>query len=235
MSDNEFITGTIDEYLVSLAEGIHDAQKQLNQLQLSAVPGQPPTTYFIPKLEFELKLAFELDRTSTRSGSAAGKSGIKNLLRARSVAASDQSSTETVSSEATSVIRGSFVSVPVAGGKPTPVISTAIETLSELQARIEVRVIDTLGSPMAGIEVQFNLDRERSEQLTALPMDMAAPRDGTDISEAVVLTDQNGLATSILSIDEDEPAGSFLVIAVDAEGGTEEIVFPVNSDGAAPA
>ncbi|MGB1108709.1 MAG: hypothetical protein ACPG4N_00040 [Gammaproteobacteria bacterium] len=228
MPDNELLTGTIDEYLVSLAEGIHDAQKQLNQLRLNTVPGQAPTTYFIPKLDFELKLSFELDRSSTNGGTT----GKKNLLRARSVSPGS-SSTETTSSEATSVIRGSFVSVPVAGGKPSPVIETSIEKLSKLAARLTVSVVDTLGTPLEGIEVQFNLDRERSEELSPLPAIMAAPRDGTDISDAVVFTDGSGIAQTLLSIDEYEPAGSFLVIVVDAQGGTEEIIFPVEGQGSA--
>ena len=43
------------------------------------VPGQPPTTYYLPKIEFELKLSFELERRP-RSGMGPRAAGEKLLV-----------------------------------------------------------------------------------------------------------------------------------------------------------
>ena len=57
---DEILTGTIDDYLLSIADGIEKAQAVLSKVRVPGQPGTPPTTYIIPSLEFELRMHVEL-------------------------------------------------------------------------------------------------------------------------------------------------------------------------------
>ena len=55
-----FLTGSIDDYLLGLADGIQKAQRQLSQMAITLQPGEAAVTYQIPRVEFELKMSLEV-------------------------------------------------------------------------------------------------------------------------------------------------------------------------------
>ncbi|MGH8569948.1 MAG: hypothetical protein ACREXU_18570, partial [Gammaproteobacteria bacterium] len=61
MAGKELINTSVDEYLISLANSINHAQRYISQLRVAGQDGQPSVTYQLPRVEFELKLLFQLD------------------------------------------------------------------------------------------------------------------------------------------------------------------------------
>lgn len=135
MSDNpeEFLTGSLDDYLLAVADSIHQAQLKLSRMRIPAQPGQPSITYQLPRLDFELKMSFEVAQKTSREGGAGGL-----VLNARPVSA--QSSARNSTAEAASIIKGSFIAVPLDGGKPPSVIRTALHRISPRALEISVIV-----------------------------------------------------------------------------------------------
>ena len=218
----EFVTGSIDDYLMSLADGIFSAQSQLNQLRVAGPPGQPSTTYYLPKVEFELKLAFEMVRQS--GPGTALRPGGEFMLKARSVSPAEMGGQD-VRAQAASVIRGAFVAVPADGGKPQPLLRTSLLQRSALEVGIVVQVFTAIGDPVPGVEVHFNVDRDASLKLNQQASLNQPLEAATDLMEGVVVTDARGGATSILKLAPDELVGGHVALTIDALGVSETIVY----------
>ncbi|GLS24363.1 hypothetical protein [Marinibactrum halimedae] len=62
MSSTNEITASIEDYLLSLADSLQDAQQQLSQRQVASLPGQPAMAYQLPKLDFQLKIALNMEQ-----------------------------------------------------------------------------------------------------------------------------------------------------------------------------
>lgn len=233
---DEFLTGSIDEYLLGLADGIQKAQRQLSQMAIEIQPGESAVTYQIPRVDFELKMSMEVT-TSSDDGSALLRFRPANMRRGAS---------QSTSTEATSIIKGAFVAVPVHGGKPPPVIRTRLNRITNRRFEVTVLVASAAGERLAGVDVQLNIDRDRSRQLRLLsgatfptgafdqagfdgasfdtPGDL---RPGTRFWDGVVTTDVKGEATGLLDIDANEPLGTPVVAVVDVLARTETILFVV--------
>ncbi|MCB1735344.1 MAG: hypothetical protein H6981_10780 [Gammaproteobacteria bacterium] len=226
---DEILTGTIDDYLLSIADGIEKAQAVLSKVRVPGQPGTPPTSYIIPSLEFELRMHIELSSAPepaapglTRFG--AGKaSALSKVMRLAAPQAGSASQGKSIG-EATSVIKGSFVAVPTNGGKPQPTIQTRIEKISGRRIRVVVSVRGNTGESMPGVEVNFNLDREATAELNA---QLAAPQEGTDMSTALGVTDASGSVSSELIIANQESKGVSLVVLVDVLGDSETVIYEV--------
>jgi hypothetical protein len=238
-NQDELLTGSIDDYLLGLADGIQKAQRQLSQMALVVQPGEAPVTYQIPRVDFELKMSFEM--TTVPSDEGDGTAG-SSALRFRP--AGGRRGGSSTSTEASSIIRGSFVAVPVHGGKPPPVIRTTLRRISSHKLEITVSVTSAAGEKLSGVEVQFNVDRDLSRKLTPIAnaayasavfdtstMDGASfdqPADlqpGTKFWDGLVTTNEEGLAAGVLNVDPLEPAGTRVAAIVDVLGKTDTIVF----------
>ncbi len=231
MSDNpgEFITGSIDDYLLGLADGLQKAQRQLSQMALVVEQDQAPITYQIPRIEFELKMSLEVASASDTDPSA------RTVLRFRPASPS--------------------LAIPARGGKPPPVIRTRLRAINLRLFEVTVQVSSAAGERLAGVDVQFNVDRERSRQLRTVgdaqqPVGFFAPDDdseaarasrynsasfgdtvelspGTGFWDGLVTTDASGSATGVLNIDSQEAPGARIVAVIDVLGQTETILFKV--------
>jgi len=218
----EFVTGSIDDYLMGLADGIFNAQRQLSQLRVSGPPGQPSTTYYLPKVEFELKLAFEMARQLRPETSL--RPGTEHALLARSISPAGVGEQD-VRAQAASVIRGAFVAVPADGGKPMPLFRTSLVKMQDLEIAVVVHLFTTIGDPVPGVEVHFNIDRDASLKLNEQANLPQAVNPATDLTEGVMVTDDRGVAASILKVAPEEPSGAHVVVMVDALGVTESIIY----------
>lgn len=211
---------TLDEYLLGLARGIADAQKALNQL---AVPGgdggQAAVAYHMPSLEFELRLHMTM-QGSSGTGAAANRQ-----LRFRP--ASGSSGGDSYSIDAVSTISGSFVSVPLASGRPSPRLHTTMTVQGGGQVLLTASVTDPLGKPLPNVDVNFNLDRERTASMNSALNPKFALNAATGLKAALVRTDDQGQAQSLLQIAAAEPASAMIVLIVDIAGASETLLVPV--------
>ena len=218
----QYLSSNIEDYLLSLAESLYLVQQELNQMSVPSRPGQPAIAYQLPKLDFELKMSIELAESTTSSG------GGRRALSARPISAMTQA-TQTNAAEAASTIRGSFVAIPAAGGKPPPVVRTFLKRLDPRKWEIKVGIQSAVGQQLEGVEVQFNVDREESKRLSAgesLTIDLSAE---TNLWYGVVNTDQQGLASNVLVAADTEIDGTLIVVLIDVLSQTESLVFRVES------
>lgn len=246
----KFITGTIDQYLVSLADGLRKAQEELSGLHVTR-PGESPLSYHIPSLEFELKLAFEMSEEAEEEGPTpamlrhtAGPERVERFAPALDIPFTvpplrgellnpETTSTETFQAEAASTIRGRFTAVPANGGAPLPVLSVSARAVDRDDAvEIVARVGNALGEALEGEEVEFNVDREYSNHLNWASVeageldeeDVELPA-GTEIETAVATTDPDGEASSVLRVTG--TAGQQVAIVVFAAGQSEVMVHEI--------
>jgi hypothetical protein len=127
------------------------------------------------------------------------------------------------------VIKGAFVAVPANDGLPGAIIETSLVPTAD--ARIKtVRVVatNTAGEPLAGIDVQFNLDREESAALTTASGRTLVIAAATGFTQGVVTTDDTGVAEAEFRIDAAQQPG-MLVLVIDAAERTEQLVFEVKA------
>ena len=234
MADKQLINTSIDEYLISLANSINHAQRYIGQLRVAGQDGQPTVTYQLPRVEFELKLMFQLDRRHPPSGQtqrnvAKGEGGA--YLEARPLGA-DAGGMDSDTAAAASTIRGSFVAVPVHGGTPPPTV-TITWSRSENDPRrisISVSVLSAIGDPLIGREVQFNLDRDLARRYNA-PWRNVKPKDvvatvlaQTRLDYGVQPTDEQGKAQNTLVIG-DVLEDLKVPVVIDVMGITRTLIF----------
>lgn len=225
---NELLTGTIDDYLLGLADGVEKAQRQLSRVSLELNAGEAPIMYQIPRVDFELKLSFEM---VTSEGTSAKR------LQFRPAGGGSRNARQTVA-EAASTLKGSLVAVPRAGGKPRPVLRTTLRQLDPNAAsaaarwrwQVRVTLATAAGEPLPGVDVQFNVDRDRSRELTEklgqLPTGTSfSPLATTRFWDGLVTTDARGVASGTLEADAAEPVGKYIAAVVDALGETETMIF----------
>jgi hypothetical protein len=242
IDDNtQFLTGSIDDYLLGLADGIQKAQRQLSQMAITIQPGEAAVTYQIPRVEFELKMSLEVASPTDNAGG--------NSAQLRFRPASPVRGAGATTSDVASTIRGSFVAVPVHGGKPPPDIRITLRQINTRTFEITVRVASAAGERLAGVEVQFNVDRERSRELKVIPGGSGLPTGiyndkdatynyvafgdatglypGPSFWDGSVATNADGIAVGVLNIDAQEPPNTPIATIVDVLGQTETIVFKV--------
>src|SRR5690606_8997959 len=112
-----YLSSSIDDYLLSIAEGIRLAQGRLDQLQSNA---GSTWSYYLPKLEFELKMTVEMvenKQLSAKLGSERLRPLADRHLMLRPINPTPSTQSQ-ITVEAASVIRGTFVAVPANAGRP---------------------------------------------------------------------------------------------------------------------
>jgi hypothetical protein len=213
---DDLIETTLDNYLLALAQGIQEAQRQLDRNEVPGRPGQPATGYHLPRVEFELKMTFAMrgEQDAAQGPATPGARG-KLLLRP-----APSPGSESYTGEATSTISGAFVAVPVTGGRAATTLRCSLVRRSDREVDVVVFVSDALGNKQPDVAVQVNVDRERSAELGGnKPLQFQ-----TDVTAGLLRTDANGFAATTLRISELEPASAVVVLVVDTLGATETVL-----------
>lgn len=229
MADATEILTTIDDYLISIADGLRYAQAELGRAGAAGASGSQ-VSYYVPRLDFELKMTLKVVEDTALSG----RYGRDALSPARdrhlmfSPVNAEQTSRSSFSAEIVSTIRGSFVAVPANDGLPTARLRLVVRP-DGADHVVEAHLRDAVGKPLAGVEVQFNLDRDDSEALSQEAGVRASPllAPGTALDLGVASTGADGLATATLRVDPAQARGSLLVLVVDAAGQSETHVIEV--------
>lgn len=231
MADKELINTSIDEYLISLANSINHAQRYISQLRVAGQDGQPSVTYQLPRVEFELKLLFQLDTRPPPSGGkqrdiAKAEGGA--FLEARPISF-EAGEVDSTTAAAASTIKGAFVTVPIHGGTPPPVVNIAWKQVSDSpkQITIKVTVRSAIGDALNGREVQFNLDKDLARKLNEVwrsEKDLEKILPNTRLTYVLLLTAGNGEVENTLTIKDDVKKLKVPVV-IDVMGTTKTMIF----------
>lgn len=233
MSDpTEFVSTTIDELLLSMAEGLVQAQEELGRLRTVDDLGRPGPSYQIPHLEFELRVSARLTEDAALDHryalEATRRATRKKHLLVQPV--QPTAGTGLFQAEIVSTLRGRFVAVPPNGGLPPLTVASEIVRLGPASRRLAVTVTNALGEAIAGLEVHFNLDLAASQALSAADgVALPALRPGTRLVGGLVRTDAAGRASNELTLDAGEPTGASVVVSVDVAGVSESLTIIVGS------
>lgn len=229
MSDpSDMVTGTIDDLLLSMAEGLVEAQKQLDGLHTVDAFGRPGPSYQLPYLDFELRISTQLtadpvlDQKFGKTLGSGSRSGGHLLINTVPATTARGMSADMLSS-----FKGRFVAVPPDPNRPALVLDTAVEHIDAHHYGLRAYAKNTLGEPIAGLEVHFNLDPALSAELSAadnIPIDNLRP--GTSLQQGIGRTDANGVASTTLVIDaaDPEPTGASIAVTVDVAGKTDVLI-----------
>ena len=208
MSDeNRFVSESIEELLVALATGVREAQEALNESQPFDAFGRALPTYHIPYLDFDVAAKMVTQRQEN------GRT-IMRLVLSKTSAGSTQSN-----NEVSSKVSGRFVAVPPGEGLPIPALRLTIEESGDASLRINVLLTNSAGEQLAGKRVELNMDPAATKKLTEVNgSTFDAFRTGTQLGEAILVTDENGEAYTTLRIDGGEKKETILVVT--ARAGT---------------
>jgi hypothetical protein len=225
MPDANEAFSTLDDFLLSLADGITQAQELLARSG-TAGPAGRQVTYQLPRVDFEVKMnlrVVEDEGLSARYRAVRPTRLSAKHLLFKPLTAEESSSTL----EIAAVIKGAFVAVPANNGLPATLLETAIESTADpLVKRVRATVRTAAGEPRPGIEVQFNVDREESAALTTAGGGTFTLTVGTGFVAGVVTTGADGVAEAELRIAAGQPR-AVLVLVIDAADRTEQLVLEV--------
>ena len=208
----------LDDFLISLAQGVASAQDQLSSLAQTS-ESENPVTYQIPRIEFELRLHID---TQTSTADAGTSAGIRPRIRVASPTVSSQSST-------TSTIKGLLVAAPANNGQPANIVRLSMGLADNRKVPLTVTVTDALGEPQVGVLVEVNIDRSETELVNAEQKRTGVLAADTKIGQATLTTNGSGLATTTLNISKSESVGTAIVVVADAIGATRSLTYRVSS------
>ncbi|MDR0788189.1 MAG: hypothetical protein LBG44_10045 [Gemmatimonadota bacterium] len=225
MADPSEAFSTLDDFLLSLADGVSHAQQELSRSGLHGEPGRQ-FAYHLPRVDFELKMNLRVvqdSKLTNRYKSIRALNLANKHLLFRPLA-----SEETSTLEIAAVVRGAFVAVPANNGLPAPVIELTVVREDPNAPVVQVTARNMAGEALVGAEVQFNIDREESFDISAAAGRTMTVAAGTRFDRASVLTDADGKAEAVLTIASDQARG-LLAITVDVADQTETLVYEVAS------
>ncbi|HYP90310.1 MAG TPA: hypothetical protein VEQ59_19195 [Polyangiaceae bacterium] len=226
MADVTDAFSTLDDFLLSLADGVAHAQAELARLPAST-PSGPQTLYQLPRVEFELKMNLTVVQDQTLSQRYRYlrpiRAGDKHLLF-KPLTGEEAASTL----EIAATVKGVFIAVPPNNGLPAPLLRTTLDPADRKAVVVKVAVSNAAGEALAGVEVQLNVDREESiavNQAAGRSFSVAAD---TALDASVLTTDETGAAQTVLRVGGAQAVG-MLVITVDALSRTDTIIYEVKA------
>lgn len=205
-NDSRFVAESLEALLVSIADGVRDAQDVLSSAPPLDTFGRAMPSYHLPYLDFEMKV--DAETVNTPGGSM--------FLRINPLGTTGNSVHEISSS-----ISGRLVAVPPGEGLPSPLLTISSLRLSARRHKIVVNVINTAGEILVGQGIELNINMEASRELsTAAGVELVSKRAGTTLEDVIPVTDETGVTETIMNIDSSLPTK--VVFVVTAELGTAQ-------------
>lgn len=210
MSGTDEITASIEDYLLSLADSLQDAQQLLSQRQIASLPGQPALAYQLPKLEFELKIALNVEKKSANIVGdrlylpiGATPDVLPPITDKKLVS---QPGGAALHEHNVSTIKGAFVAVPVKGARPnyvTDLIKTeSLRGGSAYLMTFKVTVQDR-NQAATDLRIEANIEKERLLEFNGDLVNRVASDRGADIQSAVsILSEWFTISDAIVETDE---------------------------------
>lgn len=226
MSAGSFVAGTIEDILLAIGQGIRDAQDRLNQLEPFDEYGRPRPQYYLPQLDFTLKIN-AVETSTSESGpeqsrlrtfapaetEAIAFAGIRAMPINFALASPGRTSSSSTS-EVYSTISGRFVAVPPNDGMPQVALAIAASAHPDggRKRTISVTSSHAAGEPVVGATVEFNVDPVSTAALNQQPGAVTVDHVRFFESGAVV-TDAAGLARTAVDFAA-APAGVSRLLVV---------------------
>lgn len=215
-ADNRFLTESIEELLVAIADGVREAQEALSEAPPLDAYGRALPTYHLPYLDFNINVEMETVSSST------GRPIVRLLGK--------NSGSSKTTKEASSSIAGRLVAIPPSDGLPVPLLTISSKKTSLRRHKIIVTAINSAGEILSGQGVELNINSEASKKLSeANGIAFTSKRAGTKVSDAILVTNEEGKAESTLSVDAGLAEGTVLVLT--AELGSHNVNLSVSVGG----
>ncbi len=197
MTDRSFVSGSIAELLAAVAAGVRDAQEALGSVPPLDAAGRPVPTYQLPYVDFEFRVNLE---TRTTTG------GMPVLY-------ATPASAET--SSISSVVSGRLVAIPPGEGRPLPILELTAERLSARRHRLRVIAANSAGELLTGAPVELNFDLAASQRLSQAAGTSLAGLRSSGFEAAVLTTDAEGQAETVMTIDSGLPAAAIVMVTAE--------------------
>lgn len=232
MPDANDAFSTLDDFLLSLADGVTQAQAELARAGAVGPPGAQ-FSYHLPRVDFEFRLnlrVVEDAALSTRyEALRPARPGDRHLMF-RPVAAGSNGGGGSSTLDIAATLRGALVAVPANDGLPGLVLGVQVDMAEPKAPVVRVQARNTAGEPLGGLAVEFNVDREETQALSSQEgsdtgLEVA---EGTGFELARVLTDAEGLALGRMALGRKQKSG-WLAVVVDCAGRTEQLVVEVQT------
>ena len=217
VDESRFATESLEALLVSIADGVRDAQDALSGTPPLDSFGRPMPTYHLPYLDFKIEVEME----------TISKDGRPSFLRMK-----PRGTGGTVTREVSSTISGRLVAIPPGDGLPTPILTIASIRKPARQHEIIITAMNSAGEILAGLGIELNINLQASARLTELevinfPNSLA----GTNVVDAVLVTDENGAATTMFNIAASLPAKVVMVLTAELGSEVVHLTIPVGVRG----
>ena len=204
-SDAKLVADSLEEMLVSIAEGVREAQEALDELAPFDSFGRPVPGYFIPHLDFELLVDIETE-TNSQGRPIFKVSAARNIFGGGGGGGSGTSSTK---SHTTSRIAGRLVAIPPGEGLPVPQLILTAEKTGAGETLLTVRASNNAGEILAGQRIELNIDEQASK---ALSRGASPTLPEARLKEAVLVTDEQGQAATTLVVSDGGNSGRQLLV-----------------------
>lgn len=215
-NENRFVSESLEALLVSIADGVREAQDALNSVKPVDAFGRAMPTYHMPYLDFEVQV--EMETVTTASGS--------RLLRINPLRGSTSSTREV-----TSTISGRLVAVPPGDGLPTPLLTLSSAWKKNREYEITVTAVNSAGEILAGQAVELNINLAASKQLSEIEgVTLPAKLEGTNVTEAILITDETGSASTLFTIGTRIPAKAVLVLSAELGSGIANLTVKAGGE-----
>jgi len=205
MTDGKFVGDSLEDLLVSLADGVREAQQELQASPAVDEFGRRLGHFHFPYVDFEFEVS--LDTVNSQSPG-------KTILKIAPIRGGGQRSATIKSS-----VSGRLVAVPPGQGLPRPIVDFVSTNRSATKWDVTLSASNEAGEVLVGHPIELNLNFAASESLSAAA-GHTLPEFGsaTKLGEAVLTTDASGSATTELTIGTNVPSGAFVVITAELLG-----------------
>ncbi len=211
-NDSRFVTESLEALLVSIADGVREAQDALNSAPPVDAFGRSMPTYHLPYLDFEVKVDME---TATTGGGSM-------FLRINPLGGGG-----TTTRDISSTISGRLVAVPPGEGLPTTILTISSQRETARRHKIQVTAVNSAGEILSGQGIELNINMDASRQLSAVEgVNLTNKRAGTKLKDAILVTDDMGTAETIFSIDSGLPLKAVLVLTAELGGEATSLTVP---------
>ena len=206
MNNHEFIEGTIESLIGSIADGVKEAQDSLNDIPAVDMHGRPTPSYHIPYVDFDIAVNLSMRQTRETEGSSTTLPVLKRLR----FSPAKQSQTADISSH----VSGRIVSVPPGEGLPIielmadedPEKRTARERLIRVLAR------NSQGELIQGRKVEININWELSASLNS---DRPFNRNTVArLENSALITHENGMVETHLHFRNNARVGTVILLDI---------------------
>ena len=206
MNNNEYIEGTIESLLGSIADGVREAQESLNDLPPVDIYGRAVPSYHIPYVDFDLAVNLSMRQTTETT------TGNTNLPAIKRLRFNPISNTQTA--EISSHISGRIVSIPPGEGLPLIELFAEEDTNKRTARDRLIRILarNSHGELIVGRKVEININWEMSTHLNS--NQTLNRKTAARLENSTLITEETGLAETHLHFGQNTQVGTVLILDI---------------------